>query len=437
VQSIEFSEGVTVGGGTIINSGTIQGSVTAGNTTAIGRGITIAGVDKLLATVNGVVTETAIPAQAPYAATTITNQIGGLIKGDTDSAIIFSSGLASGFSHTITNQAGATIQTGSTTAAAILLAADNTTLTNSGVIDGSSSGKAITGGSGNLTLNVTGGSASILGDIAGGSGTNALTIDPGAGNVFSYGGAISNFSSAEVKSGTVTLSGTSTYAGNTTVSGGKLLVTGSISGSVSVASATVLGSGNNQTSSFGAVTVASDANGGGTLAPGDTGGSGLTSIGKLNVNGALSLGTNGTAGSAHLAIELGGHTAASQYDQIATTGGVTLANVTLDASLVNNFGATIANGDLFFILINGGGAVTGSFVNQSALADANGFHTVTASNGQQFEISYTASASLDAFTAAGNDIAIQAVPEPSTFVIFLGCAGMVAVFRRRGKSQNG
>lgn len=42
----ETSEGVTVGGGTIVNSGTIQGSVAPGNTSAIGRGITIAGVDK-------------------------------------------------------------------------------------------------------------------------------------------------------------------------------------------------------------------------------------------------------------------------------------------------------------------------------------------------------------------------------------------------------
>ena len=46
VGGIEASEGVTVGGGTITNSGTIEGSVASGNTTAVGRGITIAGVDK-------------------------------------------------------------------------------------------------------------------------------------------------------------------------------------------------------------------------------------------------------------------------------------------------------------------------------------------------------------------------------------------------------
>ena len=41
-----FSEGMSVGGGTIINSGTIQGSVAPGNTNAVGRGITLTGNDR-------------------------------------------------------------------------------------------------------------------------------------------------------------------------------------------------------------------------------------------------------------------------------------------------------------------------------------------------------------------------------------------------------
>jgi hypothetical protein len=217
-SGLEFSEGVTVGGGTITNSGTIEGSVAAGNTTALGRGITIAGVDKD-------VNDNPIPIKAPFGAATITNS--GLIKGDTDSAIIFSSALASGFSHTITNSAGGVIQTGSTSAAAILTAADNVTITNSGTIDGTSSGRAITGGSGKLTLNVTGGAASILGDIAGGSNVaNSMTIDPGAGNSFGYSGSISNVNTVETKSGTVTLSGLSTYSGATIVTGGILALNG-------------------------------------------------------------------------------------------------------------------------------------------------------------------------------------------------------------------
>ncbi len=209
---VEFSEGVTVGGGSITNSGTIQGSVSAGNTTAVGRGITIAGID------------TGGSPAAPYAATTITNS--GLIRGDSDSAIIFSSPLSSTFSHTITNQSGGVIQTGSTTAAAILTSADAVTVNNAGQIDGSSSGVAIKGGAGNLTVNISGNTAAVLGNIQGGSGTNTMSMDLGSGNSFSYSGSISGFNTVEVKSGHATLSGVSTYAGATTVTGGTLTLDG-------------------------------------------------------------------------------------------------------------------------------------------------------------------------------------------------------------------
>ncbi len=215
----ETSEGVTVGGGTIVNSGTIQGSVASGNTSAVGRGITIAGVDK---DAKGA----SIPVQAPYAATTITNS--GLIRGDSDSAIAFSSGLSSGFTHTIDNQAGGVLQGGGTTAAAIVTAADKVIIKNAGTIDGSSSGKAISGGSAGVALTVTGGSATILGDIGGGgaAANNTAVLTPGTGNTFSYAGSISNFSSVDVQSGKVTLSGSNAYTGTTRVSGGVLNLQG-------------------------------------------------------------------------------------------------------------------------------------------------------------------------------------------------------------------
>jgi len=211
-EAVAASEGISAGGGTILNSGTIEGSLASGNTTAVGRGITIAGVDK---DANG----NSIPVQAPYAATTITNS--GLIKGDSDSAIVFSSALASGFNHTITNQAGGTIEGGGNTAAAIQTGADNDTLNNAGDVIAGVSGKAIDLGDGNDALNITGGT--IKGNISGGSGTNACTIDLGAGHSFTYTGSISNFNSVNIKSGHVSFSGS--IGGDVTIGGGTATAT--------------------------------------------------------------------------------------------------------------------------------------------------------------------------------------------------------------------
>jgi hypothetical protein len=208
------SEGVTVGGGTIINSGTIEGDVAAGNTNAAGRGITLAGVD------------TSGTPEPIYGNSVITNQNGGLIKGQTDSAIVVG-GAASGFTVTISNEAGGIIQGGGATAAAIMTGSDNDTIFNAGAINGASSGKAIDMGAGNNRLVITGGAASILGDISGGvGGSNTMTLSPGAGNSFGYAGSISNFNSVEVTGGNVTLSGVSTYTGTTLVSGGTLTLNG-------------------------------------------------------------------------------------------------------------------------------------------------------------------------------------------------------------------
>ncbi len=209
---IEFSEGVTVGGGSITNSGTIEGLVASGNTHAVGRGITLVGND-----IGG-------GARDPiYANASVINQTGGLILGQSDCGICVGGNKASGFTVTITNQAGATIQGGGTTNAAVLTGLDNDTINESGTVNGSSSGMAINMGAGNNQLSITGGVASILGSIDGGAGgTNGLSINPGSGNNFAYSGAISDFSLVDVLSGLVTLSGVSTYTGTTEIDGGIL-----------------------------------------------------------------------------------------------------------------------------------------------------------------------------------------------------------------------
>ncbi len=198
-DGVGFSEGITVGGGTIINSGTIEGLVAAGNTNAVGRGITLAGNDITSGPLAGT-------REAIYANATITNQSGGLIRGQSDSAIAVD-GPASGFTVVINNNAGATIRGGGSSTlltAAIRTGADNDTINNAGMIDGSSDGLAINMGAGNNTLKITGGS--ILGSIDGGvGGTNAMIVDVGAANRFTLSGSVSDFNTVEVKSGALSL----------------------------------------------------------------------------------------------------------------------------------------------------------------------------------------------------------------------------------------
>lgn len=213
------SEGISVGGGTIINSGTIEGLVAAGNTNAVGRGISLVG--------NDITGSTTGAREGLYANTVVTNKAGGLIRGDSDSGIYVGS-TASGFTVVINNNAGATIMGGGSTAAAIQTGGDNATINNAGLIDGSSSGRAISMGAGNNTLYVSGGQASILGSINGGvGGVNTMTVEPGTGQSFSYAGSISNFGRVEIKNGQVIFSGVSDYAGATVVStGGRLTLNG-------------------------------------------------------------------------------------------------------------------------------------------------------------------------------------------------------------------
>ncbi len=216
--AIENSEGITVGGGTIVNSGTIEGLVTAGNTHGVGMGMTILGVDSA-STPGG--------REPIYANTTITNQSGGLIRGQTSYGILIAYA-ASGFSVTINNNAGATIEGGGATVAAIQTGQDNVTINNAGTITADSSGKAIAFGDGNDNLNITGGAAVINGGIDGGAGTNHIKFQLGVGNTFTYStGTISNFASVEVNSGTTVLDGANRIAATTALdmSGGYLKIT--------------------------------------------------------------------------------------------------------------------------------------------------------------------------------------------------------------------
>ena len=400
----DVSEGVTVGGGTITNSGTIQGSINPSDNTGTGRGITIAGVDK---DASG----NPIPVQAPYAATTITNQAGGLIKGDSDAGIAFTSALSSGFSHIINNNAGATIQTGSATAAAIITAADAVTINNSGTIDGSSSGTAIAGGTGNLTVNYDGGS--ILGAITGGTGTNTLSLGTGVNHTYAtanfqninvasgsatLAGVISGSSVTKGGSGTLVVTGANNYTGGTTVAAGKLLVnntTGSGTGTGAVlvqSGATIGGSG-----LIGALLTVD-----GALAPG----SGVGTLTTLN-----SVVWDGTAAN-KWTFELGGGTLS---DRLNVGGDFTKGTGT---DFYFDFaGSALAAGN--YTLVDWAG--TTNFL-------ASNFNYVNLGGGQTGTFAINGS-ELD-FTTTGT-----AIPEPPTYAAFmgLGALGLVAWRRRSNR----
>lgn len=366
-------EGVSIGGGTIINYS--------------GAEITGGALDGTGIEGHGILVDNSSNGNA-FAATSITNS--GLIRGTTGYAIQ----MVSTFNNTVTNNAGGIIRgagDAGTVGAAIQTGNGNDTLSNAGTITGDN-GKAIAMQGGNDTLTVTGGS--ITGDIDGGTGTNTATFNPGAGNTFSYAGAISNFSSVDISSGNVILSGASTYSGNTTVSGTLSVTnsTGSATGSGNVnvnSTGTLKGTGD----IAGNVSVAS----GGTIAPG-------LSPGTLNFDGNLSI-----VDGSHFAFELG------------TTSDL----LNIGGSL--NF---TGGGTALFDILNSGGLTAGS---NYTLMNYSSFSGLTLSN---LAFGSTPAGFAGQFTIGASSLTlhVDAVPEPSRAV--LGGLGLaVLTLRRRRKAR--
>lgn len=221
-------------------------------------------------------------------------------------------------------------------------------------------------------------------------------------------GVISGGSSAALNISTttsVTISGNSnTYTGATNVNLGKLIVNGTITNSTltTVNTGAILGG----TGSLGSLTVAS----GGTVSPG-------------NSPGILNAGNTSLLAGSTIAIEIGGDTISSQYDQLNVTGSTSLAGL---LSVTMQGGYTPANNTLFFILANDlTDAITGTFSNAPSNGATYNF------GGQDFQISYfgnyTGSGS-GTFTG-GNDVVLMAVPESSTAL--LGGFGALVLLRRR------
>jgi fibronectin-binding autotransporter adhesin len=183
----------------------------------------------------------------------------------------------------------------------------------------------------------------------------------------------------------------------TKIGGGNLGIANTVEGGMDVLSGSLSGT----------ATIAGDVNiaGGALIAPGF--GSGLISTGNLLLN----------AGGIYSAEISGG---GSPYDQINVTGSVTITDSTL--ALSTSGGPTI--GDLFFLILNDGNdPITGQFANIPAPGTNFDIGPYT------FRISYEADSTGGTFTG-GNDVALLTVPEPGSTALVLGGLGALLGFRR-------
>ncbi len=212
--------------------------------------------------------------------------------------------------------------------------------------------------------------------------------------------------------GTLAVIGAGTGTGTVTIAGGALLVSGSISGTVTISGGTLGGTG-----TVPGVTLVS-----GKIAPGIAG-PGILNTADLTLNGGV------------LAIEINGPTpgtGAGNYDQINVTGGVTF-NAPIALSLDFSGYDPQDNVDSFVIVnddqadpITFNGTTSRLFFNGAELDEGTIFMATSGSNSQFFQVSYVGS--------SGNDIVLNAIPEPGTLAGLLSGLGMLAGlqrFRRR------
>ena len=160
---------------------------------------------------------------------------------------------------------------------------------------------------------------------------------------------------------------------------------------------------------------------GGTLSPG-------LSPGRLTIGSNVVL-----ASGSNLALELGGTTAGSQYDQLSIGGSLTLGGATLNVALVNGFSLSV--GQTFYVLDRTGTDVslTGAFANAPS-------NIYTDALGNRFLVNYAAANPADA-NGLLNDVSLTVlpvVPEPGTWTLLgLGAAGLgLLALRRRRAGQN-
>jgi len=293
----------------------------------------------------------------------------------------------------------------------------------------------------NLVLSQLGGATTqSIGSLASSDATTKVTLDgnvtlnTGGNNTSTaFAGVISGAGNLQ-KSGTgvQTLSGANTYTGTTTVTAGTLVI--SSTGTINSTSGVSIGAGEfnyssstalTQSVSFsgtggklsgsGTINSAVSVTAGNTISPG-------SAVSSFNGPGILSTGALSLAGT--LAVDINGTTVGTNYDQLNVTGTVTLVS---GNSITMSLGFSPIQGTNFFLINNDG--------SDSIVGLLNGYaqNAVFSLAGQSWEISYTGNSGTNSFTG-GNDLVIQAVPEPATWALAAFSMTTVLVFRRRRNS---
>ena len=396
------SDGISIGGGIINNSGVIEGA---------NNGI--------------IVNNDTVASRSGVAATTITNNVGGVITGlngfairlenklgtaaDNDTIINYGTITASGSipapSGTVTRQYGeidansvgtldGTTYTGTGSArfingdgAAIQTGEGADTVTNYGTITGNT-GRAVSLEGGDDIMTISGGSAAITGSVNGGTGNDTLNLSPGIGNTFNANSVFSNFETINVNSGKTILN--SSLAGN-----GNGAATVNNGGELSVGA----------TGNAGDVVVKN----GGTL-------SGIGTAGNIVLEDGSRLGPGNSPGTLNATSVLWDGGAVFQFE----------LGTTSDALILSGALTKGAAGSFEFDFSDSGGLSIGTY------------DLITFASTDFVEADFDYSSSISGFsgtftlTSGQLKFGVSSVPEPSTTgLLILGGAGLWFTLRRR------
>ncbi len=195
------------------------------------------------------------------------------------------------------------------------------------------------------------------GRVTNNRGSSSATLTAGAGDRSSaFGGTIENGAGVtalnKIGTGTLTLTGANTYSGNTTISAGTLAVSGSLTAtsSVAVSANSTLYLTNGTVNTLSTTTVSGTLSGAGTLGNLTINNGGVLAPGGAST-GILNVGSLTLSSGAMVNMDIGGEMAGASYDQIHTTGTITLGGSNLQLTLTNGFRPV--SGSRYLLVSNG------------------------------------------------------------------------------------